>query len=443
MKEKVAFVSLGCDKNLVDSEVMLWHITEAGYEIVQDEREADVLVINTCAFIHDAKEESIENIIELGSYKSSGKCKSLIITGCLAQRYKDDIFKELPEVDGVVGTTAYNEIVNVIERTLNGEKVKCINDINKRECEENKRIITTVGYYEFLKIAEGCYNHCTYCIIPKLRGNYRSRSMESLINEAKELAESGVKELILVAQDVTSYGVDLYDEYKLPELLKELCKIEELKWIRLLYCYPERITDELIETIKIEDKICKYIDMPLQHISDDILKRMGRKNTKEDIQKLIKNIRSKIPEMTIRTTFIVGFPGETKEHVEELKKFINEAQFDRLGFFTYSEEEDTPAAKLDGGVLDKEKERRKNYLMGVQEDIIESKSKNFISQVFEVIVEGKLPNEDIYIGRTYRDAPEVDGLIFFESENELMAGEFVKVEITEARGYDLVGRQVL
>ncbi|HCC08307.1 MAG TPA: 30S ribosomal protein S12 methylthiotransferase RimO [Clostridiales bacterium] len=439
MKTRVAFVSLGCDKNLVDSEVMLGLINEAGYEIIQDEQEADVLVINTCAFIHDAKQESIENILELAEYKKTGNCKALIVAGCLGQRYHNEILTEMPEIDAIVGTLAYDKIVQVIQKTLSGDKVVCLEDINKKEIEGAPRIITTVGHYEFLKIAEGCYNHCTYCIIPKLRGSFRSKSMDSLVGEAEILVKNGVKELIIVAQDVTSYGVDFNGEYELPQLLRRLCKIEDLKWIRLLYCYPERISDELINTIKTEDKICKYIDMPLQHINDEILKKMGRNTTKDKIVKLITKIRLEIPDITLRTTFIVGFPGESKQNIKELREFIEETQFDRLGIFTYSEEEDTPAALLKPKVSTKEKERRKTELMQVQENIVERKATGLVGKVLEVVIEGKLQDEDVYMGRTYRDTPDVDGLVFLNSDKELMVGEFVQVRITESSGYDLVG----
>ncbi|HAN10603.1 MAG TPA: 30S ribosomal protein S12 methylthiotransferase RimO [Clostridiales bacterium] len=440
MKTKVAFVSLGCDKNLVDSEVMLGLINEAGYEIIQDEQEADVLVINTCAFIHDAKKESIENILELAEYKKIGKCKALIVAGCLAERYNNEIMIEMPEIDAIVGTLAYDKIVEVIQKTVKGDKVVCLEDINKKEIEGAPRIITTVGHYEFLKIAEGCYNHCTYCIIPKLRGSYRSKSMDSLVSEAEMLVKNGVKELIIVAQDVTSYGIDFNGEYELPKLLRRLCKIDNLKWIRLLYCYPERISDELINTIKTEGKICKYIDMPLQHINDEILKKMGRNTTKDKIVKLITKIRTEIPDITLRTTFIVGFPGESKQNTEELREFIEETQFDRLGVFIYSEEEDTPAALLKPKVSGKEKERRKSELMQIQESIVERKAIDMIGKILEVVIEGKLQDEDVYMGRTYRDTPDVDGLVFLEADRELMVGEFVQVRITESRGYDLVGK---
>ncbi len=440
MKPKIAFVSLGCDKNLVDSEVMLGLINEAGYDIVQDENEADAIVVNTCAFIHDAKQESIENIIELGEYKKNGKCRALVVTGCLAQRYQKEIFKELPEVDAVVGTASYPKIVEVIDRTLKGEKVEQMDDINSKEIEDRPRIVTTAGHYEFLKIAEGCYNHCTYCIIPKLRGNFRSRSMESLIKEAKDLVTKGTKELILIAQDVTSYGIDLNDRLMLPELLKELCKIDDLKWIRLMYCYPERITDELIQVMKEEKKICKYIDMPIQHINNDILKKMGRKSRKEDIKILIDKLRHQIPDVTIRTTVIVGFPGESKEHFEELKEFVKEIKFDRLGAFTYSDEEDTPAALLPEKVGESTKQKRKDDIMELQNRIVDEKANEYVGQELEVIVEGKIDKDDVYMARTYKDAPDVDGLLFFDSTEEIITGEFRKVKVIEARGYDLVGK---
>lgn len=439
---KVAFVSLGCDKNLVDSEVMLALLDEEGYEIISEEENADVVIVNTCAFINDAKEESIENIIELGKLKKNNNVKSLIVTGCLAQRYQDELLKEMPEIDAIVGTTGYTNIVDVVKKTLKGEKIKEVQDINKKECENNKRLISTVGYYEYLKIAEGCDNHCTYCIIPKLRGKFRSRSIESLIIEAKKLVSKGVKELILVAQDVTSYGIDLYGEYCLPKLLKELCKIEGLRWIRLLYCYPETITDELVDTIANEEKICKYIDMPIQHANDSILKLMGRKTNQKDIRDIIIKLRNKVKDICLRTTIIVGFPGETEEKFEDLIDFVKDVKFDRLGVFAFSEEEGTAAVKLDNKVNEDVKINRQNQLMNIQESLIEEKSKEMLGKKLEVVVEGKIQDENVYMARSYKDMKDVDGLVFFESNENILTGEFIEVQIVEAKGYDLVGKLI-
>ena len=447
----IFFVSLGCDKNLVDSEVMLSLIREKGFEITNDERNADIIVVNTCCFINDAKEESINMILEMAEYKKSGSLKGLIVTGCLAQRYKEDIQKEIDEVDAIIGTSKYEEIVNVIEEVLNGKKTVLVNEPDITTPVHTARINTTGGYYSYLKIAEGCDKHCTYCIIPKIRGNYKSIPMEILLKEAKELAADGIKELILVAQETTLYGKDIYGEKALPKLLKELCKIEELNWIRILYCYPEEITDELIEVMKEEDKICNYLDMPIQHASDAILKRMGRRTNKEELVGIIKKLRENIPDIAIRTTLITGFPGETAEDHEELKEFVQKMKFDRLGVFTYSKEEDTPAAKMTPQIRRHIKKRRQEEIMGLQQEIAFKHAKDMIGKTLPVMIEGKLPDEEnnelmngenIYIGRTYMDAPNVDGFIFVRARGDLMSGEFVMAIVTDAKEYDLIGEIV-
>lgn len=445
----ILFISLGCDKNLVDSEVMLGLIQEKGYQITDDEKEADIIVVNTCCFINDAKEESINTIIEMAEYKKTGKLKGLIVTGCLAQRYKADIQKEITEVDAILGTSSYDEIVNVIDTVLKGKKTVQIKELDYSPTVKTTRINTTGGYISYLKIAEGCDKHCTYCIIPTIRGNYRSVPIEQLIEEAKGLAQNGVKELILVAQETTLYGQDIYGEKSLPKLLKELCGIEGLDWIRILYCYPEEITDELIEVIKTEEKICNYLDMPIQHASDNILKRMGRRTNKEELISIIEKLRKSIPDIAIRTTLITGFPGETEEEHEELKEFVKEMQFDRLGVFTYSREDDTPAAKMKNQIHKHIKKRRQAEIMKLQQMIAFEHAKEKINRKLKVMIEGKLPPEDnadqtknVYVGRTYMDAPNVDGFIFVQTQAELMSGELVDVIVTDAKEYDLISELV-
>lgn len=438
---KIAFVSLGCDKNLVDSENMLGILNKSGFALISDESQADVLVLNSCCFIEDAKRESIENILELASYKETGNCKALIVTGCMAQRYKDEILKEIPEVDAIVGTTSYDEIASIVTQVLEkkGEKVISFQDIDRQMDHETPRILTTSGYYAFLKIAEGCDNYCTYCIIPKLRGKYRSRSIESLVNEAKGLANQGVTELILVAQDTTRYGIDLYNEKKLPTLLHELGKIEGIEWIRILYCYPEEITDELIMAIKNEPKVCKYLDMPIQHADSEVLKHMGRRSTREQLDTVISKLRQEIPNIALRTTLIVGFPGETQEQFDNLVSFVKQTKFDRLGVFTYSQEEDTPAAKLANQVDEQVKQERKDIIMDIQQRISTEKNQQMIGITTKVLIDGKLANEQVYIGRTYKDAPDIDGDVFITYDGELISGDMVDVRITNAYEYDLIG----
>ena len=435
----ILFISLGCDKNLVDSEVMLGLLDAKGYQMVDDETLADVIVINTCCFIHDAKEESIQTILEMAQYKTEGRLKALIVTGCLAQRYQKEILEEIPEVDAVLGTTSYDRIVETVEEALAGNGHLELADVDALPLVDVKRLVTTGGHYAYLKIAEGCDKHCTYCIIPKIRGNYRSIPMERLLKEAEELAEQGVKELILVAQETTLYGKDLYGEKSLSKLLRELCKINGIRWIRLLYCYPEEIDDALIQVMKEEKKICHYLDLPIQHANDTILKRMGRRTSKQQLEKIVKKLRQEIPDIALRTTLITGFPGETQEQHEELMEFVDEMEFDRLGVFTYSPEEDTPAAEMSDQISEEVKEERQAELMELQQDIVFDQAEDMIGQEVLVMIEGKVADENAYVGRTYKDAPNVDGLIFINTDEELMSGDFAKVKVTGALEYDLIG----
>ncbi|MDF2843256.1 MAG: rimO [Herbinix sp.] len=439
----IFFVSLGCDKNLVDSENMLGILHENGYAITNTEEEADIIIVNTCCFINDAKQESINTILEMSEYKKTGKLNALIVTGCLAERYKNDFLDAIPEVDALIGTTSFAQIINVIEKILDGQKFTHFEDIDKLPKVSSKRMITSGSYFAYLKIAEGCDKHCTYCIIPKVRGNYRSVPMEELISEATYLAEQGVKELILVAQETTLYGKDIYGKKELPKLLKELAKIEKIEWIRILYCYPEEITDELIQTMKEEPKICRYLDLPIQHASDRILQLMGRRTNQKDLMNIIAKLRNNIPDIVLRTTLITGFPTETEQDHEELINFVNEMKFDRLGVFTYSKEDETPAAKLKPQVLAKTKKQRQKEIMKLQQSIVFEKTADMVDHQFDVLVEGKIPEEEnVYIGRTYMDAPSVDGFIFISSRYELMSGDIVKAVVTGAKGYDLVGELV-
>ena len=436
---KILFISLGCDKNLVDSEVMLGMLTGKGYEITDDENEADVVVVNTCCFIGDAKEESIHNILEMAELRKAGDIKALIVTGCLAQRYKEEVQTEIPEVDAIIGTTAIDAIVETLEDVLAGQGHNHIEDINRTPVYDKSRIVTTGGHYAYLKIAEGCDKRCSYCIIPKVRGNYRSIPMESLLAEARKLVEFGAKELILVAQETTLYGKDLYGEKSLPRLLHELCKIDGLYWIRILYCYPEEITDELIETIRTEEKVCHYLDIPIQHASDNILKRMGRRTNQAELRDMIARLRERIPDICLRTTLITGFPGETQEDHEELMAFVDEMEFDRLGVFTYSAEEDTPAAEFEDQIEEEIKKDRQAEIMELQQEIAFEKAENAVGRTVLAMIEGRLPDENAYAARTYMDAPNVDGLVFVQTSRELMTGDFVKVKITGSYEYDLIG----
>ena len=436
---KILFISLGCDKNLVDTEVMLGLLASRGYEMTDDETQADIIVINTCCFIHDAKEESIQNILEMAEYKKSGQAKALIVTGCLAQRYRQEILDEIPEVDEVLGTTAYDKILDAVDAALAGKQEVMLSDIDALPLPDTKRLVTTGGHFAYLKIAEGCDKHCTYCIIPKIRGDFRSVPMERLVKEAKELAEQGVKELILVAQETTLYGKDLYGEKSLHVLLRELAKISGIRWIRILYCYPEEITDELIRVMKEEPKVCHYLDLPIQHANDEILKRMGRRTSRQQLIDIIGKLRREIPDICLRTTLITGFPGETKEQHEELMDFVDEMEFDRLGVFTYSPEEDTPAALMPDQIDEEVKEERQAELMELQQDIAFDNAQDMVGREVLVMIEGKVADENAYVGRTYRDAPNVDGLIFINTDEELLSGDFARVKVTGAVDYDLIG----
>jgi len=436
---KLLFISLGCDKNRVDSEVMLELLEKNGYEITDDETEAEVIVINTCCFIGDAKEESIDTILEMAKYRRDGNCRALIVSGCLAERYRLEIITEIPEVDALLGTTAYDKIVEAANDALSGSHREYFRPLDVLPAMSGNRIVTTGECYAYLKIAEGCDKHCTYCIIPRVRGSYRSYPTEDLVREAEHLSENGVRELILVAQETTVYGTDLYGEKRLPDLLRKLCRIEGLRWIRILYCYPEEITDELIEVMREEPKICHYIDMPIQHVNNDILKRMGRRTTKEELTAVIRKLRDAIPDIALRTTLIAGFPGERQCDHEELMDFIDEMEFDRLGVFSYSQEEDTPAAGYPDQVSDRQKDEWRDELMELQQEISREKSAALKEHVLDVMIDGRIPEEGEYIGRTYRDAPDVDGYIFLDSNEELMSGTFVRARVTGSSEYDLTG----
>ena len=437
----ILFISLGCDKNLTDTEVMLGMLSGRGYQMTDDETQADIIIINTCCFIHDAKEESIQAILEMAEYKKE-RCKALIVTGCLAQRYRQEIIDEIPEVDVVIGTNSYDEILDAVDEALEGKHALHLKELSGLPSVGSKRILTTGGHFAYLKIAEGCDKHCTYCIIPKIRGNFRSVPMEQILAEAKELANQGVKELILVAQETTLYGKDIYGEKSLPRLLKELCKISSIYWIRILYCYPEGITDELIQVIKEEPKICHYLDLPIQHASDEVLKRMGRRTSRAQLEEVITKLRKEIPDIALRTTLITGFPGETKEDHEELMMFVDEMEFDRLGVFTYSQEEDTPAAVMEDQIEEEVKEERQAELMELQQEIVFDMAENMIGRELLVMIEGKVADENAYVGRTYKDAPNVDGFIFIHTDEELMSGDFVKVKVMKALEYDLIGEMI-
>lgn len=439
---KLLFISLGCDKNLADSEQMLGILRNKGYEFTDDECEADIIVVNSCCFISDAKEESINTILDMAQCKTHYKCQALIVTGCLAERYKEEIYKEIPEVDAVIGTSSYDAIAEAVEQALEGKKPQVFKDLNRLPDIRTERVVTTGGYFAHLKIAEGCDKHCTYCIIPKVRGNYRSVPMENLIRQAKELAEKGVKELILVAQETTMYGKDIYGEKSLHKLLKELCKIQGIQFIRIMYCYPEEIYDELIQTMKEEQKICHYLDMPIQHCNDAILKKMGRRTNKKEIQEIVTKLREAIPDIILRTTLITGFPGETEDNFEEMMDFVDEMEFDRLGVFPYSPEEGTPAAEFPDQIDEEVKADRQCEIMELQQDIAFEKSERRIGQEMLAVIEGKVADENAYIGRTYMDAPNIDGYVFIHTDEALMTGDFVKVKITASSDYDLIGELV-
>ncbi|MCD7826718.1 MAG: 30S ribosomal protein S12 methylthiotransferase RimO [Clostridiaceae bacterium] len=438
---KIYFVSLGCDKNLVDSEMMIAGLRKAGYQLIDEEALADVIVVNTCCFIGDAKEESINTLLAMASYKEEGCCRLLVAAGCLAQRYHKEIQEEIPEVDVIIGTTGYEALVPAIEEGLqkNGQVTEHLESIDYLPEPDVTRDSMSGGYFAYLKIAEGCNKCCTYCVIPKVRGKYRSVPMENLLAQAEHLVRNGAKELILVAQETTLYGADLYGKKSLPALLRSLSEISGLKWIRILYCYPEEITSELIDAVKTLPKVCHYLDIPIQHGADSVLRRMGRRTNRAEIIQMVQRLRRDIPDIVLRTTLITGFPGETKEEFEELKSLVQELRFDRLGVFSYSQEEDTPAAEMADQVEEEVKEERKDQIMQLQQQIAFEKSREQIGRVFEVIIEGKLLKEGVYIARTYMDAPDVDGYVFVESDWNLISGDFVEVRITGADGYDLIG----
>ena len=440
--KKILFISLGCDKNLVDSEVMLGILADRDFEMTDTEDDADIIIINTCCFINDAKEESINTILEMAEYKKTGPCKALIVTGCLAQRYKQEIVDEIPEVDAVIGTSKYDEIFDAVDQALKGSHFLDVDDLDRLPSVPGKRILTTGGHYAYMKIAEGCDKHCTYCIIPKIRGNYRSVPMEQLLAEAASLAEQGVKELILVAQETTLYGVDLYGKKSLHILLQELAKIKGIRWIRILYCYPEEIYPELIETIKNEKKVCHYLDMPIQHASDAILKRMGRRTTKAQLKETVSLLRKEIPDIVLRTTLIAGFPGETQEQHEELMEFVDEMEFERLGVFAYSPEENTPAASMPDQIPEEIKEERRDAILELQQEIAFDKAADMVGRTLYAMIEGKVADEPAYVARTYADSPDIDGYVFVNTSEMLMSGDFVKVKITGSAEYDLIGELV-
>ncbi len=437
---KIIFVSLGCDKNLVDSEKMLALLSDRGYAFTDDENDADVAVVNTCTFIGDAKEESIQTLIDLGELKKQGKLKALIAAGCLAQRYHEEIEAELPEVDAVVGTMAIEKIADAVDAVLDGQKNRTyLEKMRYMAGVKGPLIVTSCGHYSYLKIAEGCDKRCTYCVIPQVRGRYRSVPMEDLLTEARALADEGVRELILVAQETTLYGTDIYGKKSLALLLRRLNEIERLQWIRILYCYPEEIDEELIQAISDCDKVVHYLDLPIQHANDRILRRMGRRTNHEDLCRIIQTLRSKIPDIALRTTLISGFPGETQEEFEELYRFVNEMEFDRLGVFAYSQEEDTPAAEFPDQIPEEVKEFRRGELMELQQEIAFEKAEAMAGQILYCIIEGRLPEDGVYMGRTYRDAPGVDGYIFIRTEATLMTGDFVWARVTGSHDYDLIG----
>lgn len=462
---KILFISLGCDKNLVDSEMMLTSLRKEGFEMTDDEMEADVIVVNTCCFIGDAKEESINTLLEMANYKEDGRCSLLVAAGCLAQRYHEEIKTEIPEVDVIVGTMAYENLSAVIKQELEEQQnldesegeaeqqmraeceivtgqqvVESLMDINYLPTPLTDRDSSTGGYFAYLKIAEGCDKRCSYCIIPKVRGRYRSVPMENLLAQAEHLVKNGAKELILVAQETTLYGKDLYGKKSLPELLERLSAIQELRWIRILYCYPEEITLELIDAIKRLPKVCHYLDIPIQHSSDNVLRRMGRHTNRAQIMEMVEMLRKEIPDIILRTTLITGFPGETQEDFEELKEFVRQLHFDRLGVFAYSQEEDTPAAEMRDQIPEEIKEQRRDEIMALQQEIAFEKGESHVGKVFDVMIEGRLPEEEVYVARTYMDAPEVDGCVFVAADGNFMSGDFLTVRITDAEQYDLIGK---
>lgn len=438
MNKNISIISLGCSKNTVDSNQMTSILSENGFTLIAEPENADIVVVNTCGFIESAKEESINTILEIGEYKETGRCKILLVAGCLGERYKEELIKEIPEIDGIIGTGNVNEIVDVVNLLLKGEKTIRVGEIDSDYDETIKRASVEGEYTSYIKIAEGCDNLCTYCIIPKLRGKYRSRKMESIVEEAKGLVESGTKEIVLIAQDTTKYGIDLYDEYRLADLLDELNEIEELKWIRILYLYPDTFEEGLIASIKRNSKVVNYVDIPIQHINNNVLKRMNRSTSKESITSLIENLRTAIPDIIIRTTLIVGFPGETQEEFDELYQYVEKMKFDRLGVFAYSKEEDTPAALLKDQIDEETKEVRQIKIMQLQQEISSNLNNEKIGLTYDVLIEEQV-EEGLYIGRTYMDSPEIDGIVYVNSESELSIGSFVKVQISDCLEYDLIG----
>lgn len=439
---KLLFISLGCDKNLVDSEYMIGMLTSRGIELTDDETQADIIIINSCCFIGDAKEESIMTILEMAKMKEEGCCKALIVTGCLSQRYQDEVKQEIPEVDAILGTNSYDRIAEAVDEVFNHRFYRNFNTLSGLPNLDTNRILTTGGHYAYLKIAEGCNKNCTYCVIPSIRGRYRSVPLEELVESARKLVSGGVKELILVAQETTLYGIDLYGEKSLHRLLDALNEIEGLFWIRIMYCYPEEIYDEMIASIKRNSKVCHYLDMPIQHCNDWILKQMARRTNKEELIRQIEYLRREIPDITLRTSLICGFPGETEEMHEELMQFVNDMEFDRLGAFTYSQEEGTIAAELPNQVSEEQKQEWQSDVMELQEEVSFDKNESLIGTQLFAFVEGKVSDEDAYVGRTYRDAPGVDGYIFIRTEEELMTGDIVKVQVVGAYEYDLIGEIV-
>ena len=436
---KLMFISLGCDKNLVDTEMMMGSLSGRDITFTDDENEAEIIVVNTCCFINDAKEESVDTILAMAELKKAGSCKALIVSGCMAQRYKHEIIDEIPEVDAIIGTASYDRIAEVLDSVLSGNECTSFEDLSRLPDNNSKRLVTTGGHYAYLKIAEGCDKCCTYCIIPKIRGRFRSYPIEDLVEQAKKLVEGGVKELLLVAQETTLYGKDIYGEKSLHRLLRELCKIDGLVWIRILYCYPEEIYDELIETIKSEPKICHYLDMPIQHANDDVLRRMGRRTNKADLLAIIAKLRKEIPDIALRTSLIAGFPGETQNAHEEMLDFVDEVEFDRLGVFAYSAEEDTPAFSFPDQIDEEVKNNWRDEIMELQQEVSMDKSQDRIGLTYKVMIEGRVADENAYVGRTYMDAPNVDGYIFVNTDEELMTGDFVPVKVTGALEYDLIG----
>ncbi|HIR27617.1 MAG TPA: 30S ribosomal protein S12 methylthiotransferase RimO [Candidatus Choladousia intestinigallinarum] len=436
---RLLFISLGCDKNLVDSEEMLGILRDRGHTFTDDETLAEGIIINTCCFIGDAKEESVQAILDMAEYKNSGECRALIVTGCMAQRYQQEILDEIPQVDAVLGTMSYEKIADTLDEVLEGKKKLEAAPLTYLPMPGRKRVVTTGGHYAYLKIAEGCDKHCTYCIIPRLRGRYRSIPMEHLLREAQQLAEDGVKELILVAQETTVYGRDLYGEKSLHILLEKLCRIKGIRWIRILYCYPEEIYPELVETIRREEKICHYLDLPIQHASDEVLRRMGRRTSKADLVSIVQMLRREIPDIVLRTTLIAGFPGETLEQHQELMDFVDEMEFDRLGVFAYSQEEDTPAASMPGQIDEETKLTWRDELMELQQEVAFDKAQDMQGRVVTAMVEGQVSGENVYVARTYGDAPDVDGYLFLHTQETLMSGDFVKAKVTGASEYDLIG----